>query len=580
MKFNLFDNPIIQAINKVTDYLILNLIWIICSLPIVTAGAALGAKYYVGTKMYRKEEPAVFSAFFYSFKKNLRQTLLPSLVIFLLMGVLAADWYFILNRESSKTVLGIFFLATLMFFMVAFCLFPLIARYEVGTGQAVKMAIGMSIAGFPKVFFAILMFFLPFLFIFLTVKWCWLICLIFQMVMIPTNSRFFVKVFDRLEDTSGQAQGEAGENFLESYGVSREDADKRAEEIFQTLFYGSEEERIYHPAGDDMGYMVDTGNMDARTEGMSYGMMMCVQMDKQEEFDRLWKWAKTYMYQTEGPQKGYFAWSCALDGTKNAQGAAPDGEEYFAMALIFAGNRWGNKDGIFNYHTEAKDLLHNMIWKGRADLPGRSMFDPDNHYIRFVAEEDFTDPSYHLPHFYEQFARYAYQEDRPFFEIAAKKSRKFWEACCHPDTGLSPEYANFDGTPYTVREPYGRHDWYYSDAYRTMMNMALDAIWCGKKEWPEENAKRFLRFFNEKLEEGTWDSVFTVDGKREDEKALHPYAVIASNATAAVFDPEGAKPWVEMFLEKGLRSGDRRYYDNCLHFFAYLMLSGNYRIYE
>jgi len=50
-----------------------------------------------------------------------------------------------------------------------------------------------------------------------------------------------------------------------------------------------------------MGYMEDTGNNDARTEGMSYGMMMCVQMDMKEEFDKLWKWAYTYMYKQRTP---------------------------------------------------------------------------------------------------------------------------------------------------------------------------------------------------------------------------------------------------------------------------------------
>ena len=62
--------------------------------------------------------------------------------------------------------------------------------------------------------------------------------------------------------------------------------------------------QIYYPVGDDMGYMTDTGNHDVRTEGMSYGMMMCVQMDKKEEFDRIWKWTKTYMYLPEGENKG------------------------------------------------------------------------------------------------------------------------------------------------------------------------------------------------------------------------------------------------------------------------------------
>lgn len=86
--------------------------------------------------------------------------------------------------------------------------------------------------------------------------------------------------------------------------------------------------------GEDMGYLEDTGNHDARTEGMSYGMMICVQMDKKEEFDRIWKWACTYMWMEEGESEGYFAWSCGLDGTRNANGAAPDGEEFFAMALF------------------------------------------------------------------------------------------------------------------------------------------------------------------------------------------------------------------------------------------------------
>lgn len=369
------------------------------------------------------------------------------------------------------------------------------------------------------------------------------------------------------------------ENYLEYYGVTKEEADKRCSEIFQTLFYGTDDERIYHPAGDDMGYMVDTGNIDARTEGMSYGMMMCLQMDRQEEFDRIWKWAKTYMYQPVGEQAGYFAWSCQLDGTKNSEGAAPDGEEYFALDLIFAGNRWGNREGIFDYHKEAAELLHKMIRKGSGELSGHPMFDPDNHYIKFVAECDFTDPSYHLPHFYEIYARYAYDEDKEFFKEAAKASRDFWKKCCNEKTGLSPEYSNYDGSPYQPTEPFGIHYWYYSDAYRTIINTALDRVWGNDSDWAVGNGKKFLSFFNERLEENNWDNVFMVDGEVLTEKALHPVAVIASNASAAVFDKEAARPWVEKFLECGLRDGKRRYYDNCLYFFVYLLLSGNYRVY-
>lgn len=146
-------------------------------------------------------------------------------------------------------------------------------------------------------------------------------------------------------------------NMFAEIGISQEEIDRKLEEIVQTFFYGSEEERIYHPVGEDMGYLMDTGNNDARTEGMSYGMMMCVQLDMKEEFDRIWKWSKTYMYMTEGWNEGYFAWSCGTDGSRNADGPAPDGEEFYAMALFFASHRWGDGEGIFNYSQQAREIL-------------------------------------------------------------------------------------------------------------------------------------------------------------------------------------------------------------------------------
>ena len=72
--------------------------------------------------------------------------------------------------------------------------------------------------------------------------------------------------------------------FLE-YGYDSKEIQRRLENCFQTMFYGSDEERIYHVTGDDMGYVEDTGNHDVRTEGMSYAMMVCVQLDKKEEFE-------------------------------------------------------------------------------------------------------------------------------------------------------------------------------------------------------------------------------------------------------------------------------------------------------
>lgn len=376
---------------------------------------------------------------------------------------------------------------------------------------------------------------------------------------------------------------ETGEyrNVFAECGYSQAEIDERVNQTFETIFHGSNEECFYHEAGADMAYMEDTGNHDARTEGMSYGMMACVQLNRKEEFDRLWKWVKTYMWIEDGPCKGYFAWSCALDGSKNADGPAPDGEEFFAMALFFASNRWGDGEGIFHYSAEAKAILHECVHKGEPGHSGEPMWEPSNKLIKFITCVDFSDPSYHLPHFYELFALWANEEDQDFFAAAARASRNYLHLACHPQTGLSAEYAEYDGTPHAADvERFGRHDWYYSDAYRTIANIGLDYSWFGADSWQVENANRLQHFYCEEQKDH-WDGVFLIDGTRLEEKALHPVAIIAVNAQASLAaNGPYAKECVRKFWETPLRTGDRRYYDNFLYLFAMLALSGKYRIWK
>ena len=141
----------------------------------------------------------------------------------------------------------------------------------------------------------------------------------------------------------------------------------KVEKAFQQLFHGDgQEERIYFETGANengpLAYITDWANNDARTEGMSYGMMIAVQLNKKREFDALWNWANTYMLVTDAknPSVGYFAWSMGTDGSPRSTGAAPDGEEYFTMALYFAAHRWGNGQGIYNYKAEADKILSRM----------------------------------------------------------------------------------------------------------------------------------------------------------------------------------------------------------------------------
>ena len=375
-------------------------------------------------------------------------------------------------------------------------------------------------------------------------------------------------------------------NYFLEMGKTQEEIDKRLEEIWNTFFYGPEDERIYHEAGEDMGYLEDTGNFDARTEGMSYGMMMCVQMDKKEEFDRIWKWACTYMWMDEGENEGYFAWSCATDGTKNAYGPAPDGEEFFAMALFFASHRWGDGEGIFEYSKMAKKILSACIHKGTPERCGAPMWNAENKQILFVPGCDHTDPSYHLPHFYEYFAKWADERDRDFWKEAVKASRDYLAKACHPVTGMNPEYGEFDGTPMSrpLTWTNDRHDYFYSDAYRTVANIGLDYAWFGVDVGQAKAAERLQYFLGVVRKDDPWKT-YEIDGTVLEQDALHPVGLLATTAQGALAvlnmdTTDEAKKlaweWVERFWNEPLRKGGRRYYDNCLYIFAFLALSGKY----
>ena len=241
------------------------------------------------------------------------------------------------------------------------------------------------------------------------------------------------------------AMGHMETSMFEQCGYGREAIQARLERNWTEMFEGPD--KIYWENDEGLGYVMDTGNHDVRTEGMSYAMMIALQYDRKDVFDKLWGWVMKYMFMTEGLHKGYFAWSVDLSGVPNADGPAPDGEEYFAMALFLASGRWGDGEGVYEYSRHARSILHTCVHRGE-DGEGYPMWNPENHLIKFIPETEWTDPSYHLPHFYEVFAQRADEADRPFWREAAAASRRYLVTACHPETGMNPEYSNYDGTPH------------------------------------------------------------------------------------------------------------------------------------
>jgi oligosaccharide reducing-end xylanase len=420
-------------------------------------------------------------------------------------------------------------------------------------------------------------------------------------------------------------------------GHSSPETRAKIEKAFQQLFHGDgQEERVYFETGSNangtLAYMTDWANNDARTEGMSYGMMIAVQMNKKREFDALWNWADTYMLITDpkNPSVGYFAWSMNTDGTPRSTGAAPDGEEYFTMALYFAAHRWGNGKGIYNYQAEADKILRGMRhhpvltgtgpfrihpqdapfippnhpWpspnntnrareaaaKGSSAVPPfvshsqaprtesiGSMVEEDHNMIRFVPNVPggFTDASYHLPAFYELWARWGPVEDRAFWAKAADVSRDLFSKVTGPETGLTPERSNFDETQVVSRD--GTPTPFSYDSWRSVSNWSVDYSWWHKDPREIVLSDRIQKFlYGQGI--STFVDRYTLDGKPLSTR--HSTGMLATTTVGSFAATPGpiSKAFVEALWNTPIPFGEQRYYDGMLYLMSMLHCSGNFRI--
>ena len=366
-------------------------------------------------------------------------------------------------------------------------------------------------------------------------------------------------------------------NLLEDYGYKDDEIMKRVQDVYHSIFESGENERLYFEEGDT-GYILDTGNTDVRSESIGFGMMMAVQMDKKEIFDKLWHFARKYLYINEGELKGYFSFACTPDGKEKFVNPRPDGEEYIALSLFFAAHRWGNGEGIFNYEAEAKAILHTAL---HSDHP---LWNKENHLIHNQIDEDHSDVSYNLPHFYELFAMFGDREDTDFWSKASGASREFIVRCSNKTTGMCAEYVNYNGSPL----PLHNHGSFFSHSYVVAQNIALCTLWFGDSPEFTSIAQRLIHFFDNKPVEDFSD--YKIDGTPRERHARHPIALCAALAQLSLAIERSREPCsmevramakraVKRFWDTALRTGKNRYYDNCLYFFALLSLSGMYKVY-
>jgi len=377
-------------------------------------------------------------------------------------------------------------------------------------------------------------------------------------------------------------------NVFKEAGYKQADIDAKIEKAYKDLFESPA--GIYFNVGDTMGYVSDLKNHDARSEGLSYGMMVAVQMDKKEVFDKIWCWTKKYTQHQEGPTEAYFAWSINPQTLKrNSQGSASDGELYFVTSLLFASNKWGNNTGI-NYYAEARRILDAM-WKKDGTGNIFHVINKEHKQISFVPEGNgytWTDPSYHLPSFMEVWVMYAKDGHEQFYKECADTSRAYLHRACHPVTGLNPDYSEFSGAPHNTR-------WipvaFRYDSWRVPMNISMDYAWFRKDaDWQLDYAKRIQTFFRSKGINNFHDQ-FNMDGTTPDsilqaggfKKLRHSLGLISTLATTEmIYSEKGTYDFVHALWNAKLEPYEDGYfdpyYDGLLYLFSLLHLSGKYKI--
>ena len=319
------------------------------------------------------------------------------------------------------------------------------------------------------------------------------------------------------------------------------------------------------------------------------------------------------------------------DGTPRSDSPAPDGEEYFVMSLYFAANRWGSGKGIYDYKSQADHLLalmrHHPMSTGtppfrlkpdqppyvpvrRIPTPAAiengaippppagtpapprpaprpqgprtvgPMVSEEYKMILFVPNSGgntFSDPSYHLPAFYELWSRWGPAEDRDFWAQAADVSRAYFVKVSDPVTGLGPDRANLDGS--AMQGFNGTKTPFSYDSWRTASNWAVDYSWWHKDPQEPVLSDRIQKFlFSQGVDK--FSDRYTLDGQPLSKR--HSTGMVATTATSGLAATKGptSKAFLDALWNTPVPAGEQRYYDGMLYMMSLLHCSGQFRIWK
>ena len=208
--FNL-DSPLMQFLGKVADLMIINILTMLCCLPIITVGPALTAAHYVCLKMVRDEECYIVRSYFKSFKENFKQGVLIWLIILAAILILAGDYYIITKSglEFSKVLTTAIIVVAIVLLMVTIFVFPTLAKFDNTIKATFKNAFFMAILQLPKTALMVVLYVAPVVIMAFFYQAVPVVMMLGISVPIFLSAMLYNKFFQKIEDNILEAQAEA-----------------------------------------------------------------------------------------------------------------------------------------------------------------------------------------------------------------------------------------------------------------------------------------------------------------------------------------------------------------------------------
>lgn len=205
-----YDSPFMQALGKMADLMWLNVLTLICCIPIITVGASLTAMNYMALKIVRDEECYITKGFFKSFKQNFKQATVIWLLLLVAIIVIISDFYVMsfTEFEFSNILRVVITVAAVFVAFVFLYVFPVLAKFENTIRRTLKNAFLLSIMQFPKTILMGILYLLPAVLLMLFYQTVPLVFLFGLSVPAWVSARLYNKIFQRLEDQILEATGE------------------------------------------------------------------------------------------------------------------------------------------------------------------------------------------------------------------------------------------------------------------------------------------------------------------------------------------------------------------------------------